>query len=369
MYKQDMMFTGGRGVAREFKFDNRMRIGLICLIGLFIGIYFTFFVTPQTDFEEKENFDVPTSTQNAVITAYSDVYDRQPNAKELMTDSQLLDSGKITLDGLKQRMIDSVEYTNLIKLQSNVVTPELNKMLSDRDMLTKIATIYYQECNKVIPDNIVLPLRDVYIYLDYNEYALRAMLRDPAYPLFEKDVQTTPSMNNPQLMDIFIKYFNKNDLVTKGSEIAKAEAAAAAEPAGVTPSCKYDRSINDSDSDSCLALTDALNNAQTVFDKNAAARALSEGNTIPDFNTNAAATDVRIPTHKGDMVLLPEMAWSVPQYRAPVCTTLGQPSLVQPVMNNSELLLGTPLDQASLHTGVGSVMPSFQHKTFVDVPI
>jgi hypothetical protein len=109
--------------------------------------------------------------------------------------------------------------------------------------------------------------------------------------------------------------------------------------------------------------------AQAAFDKNAAARALSEGNSIPDFNTDAARTDVRIPTHRGNMVLLPEMAWSVPQYRAPVCTTLGQPLLVQPVMNNSKLLLGTPLKDAKLHTNVGSIMPSFQHKEFVNVNI
>lgn len=313
--------------------------------------------------------DVPVNTQTQVIKVYSELYDRQPSAQELMADSQALDQGKITLDGLRQRMIDSVEYSNMIKLQSNSLTPELPKMLSDRDMLTRLAEIYYQECKKDIPDDMVLPIRDIYIYLDYNEWALKAMLRDSSYSSFEKEVQTTPDMNNPQLMDIFIKYSNKNDLITKGSAIASVEAAKASEPQGVTPSCKYDRSVNDTDSNSCLALTSALDQAQAAFDKNAAARALSEGNTIPDFNTSAANTDVRIPTHKGDMVLLPEMAWSVPQYRAPVCTTLGQPSLVQPVMNDSKLLLGTPLNDATLHAGVGSIMPSFQHKEFVDVPL
>jgi hypothetical protein len=75
----------------------------------------------------------------------------------------------------------------------------------------------------------------------------------------------------------------------------------------------------------------------------------------------------RIPIHKHDMVLIPEFAWSVPQEFPPVCTTLGQKPLVQPVMNNSALLLGTPLDDAN-NTQVGSIMPKFEYKEYVTIP-
>jgi hypothetical protein len=174
-------------------------IALFCAVSICIVIYFTVFFHATDD---VENFDVPTNTQNTVINIYREIYDRQPNASELMKDSDALDTGKINVNGLRQRMIDSHEYSILIKLQSNSLTPELNKMLSHRDMLTRLGEIYKEECNKVIPKNMVLPIRDIYIYLRYNEFAIRAMLRDPSFPLFEKDVQTTPSMNNPQLLTL-----------------------------------------------------------------------------------------------------------------------------------------------------------------------
>jgi hypothetical protein len=72
-----------------------------------------------------------------------------------------------------------------------------------------------------------------------------------------------------------------------------------------------------------------------------------------------------VPTHKNDMVLLPEMAWSVPMRRPPVCTTLGQEPLIQPLYDNSKLLLGTPLNE---DTSVGTIMPEFQYKEYVTIP-
>lgn len=72
----------------------------------------------------------------------------------------------------------------------------------------------------------------------------------------------------------------------------------------------------------------------------------------------------KIPTHRGDMVLLPEMAWSVPMPRAPVCTTFGQKPLVQPLYENSKLLLGTPIDE---DTSVGTIMPKFQYKEYINM--
>lgn len=337
----------------------------ILIFSILVIVYLNYYYNASES--EVENFDVLTSSQNELTELYQSLLKRAPKATELKDDSKRLDRGQITIYGIRQRLIDTQEYKNLVKLQSNSLTPELPKMISDRDMLNRLAEIYKEECNKVIPDNMVLPIRDIYIYLDYNEYAYKAMLRDISYPSFEQDVSTTPDLNNPQLMDIFNKYYSKNKLITTGEAIYKAELAQSKEPHGVAPSCKYDAHINDCDGDSSFALTSAIERAQAKFDKNAAARALSEGNTTPDFNTDAAANDIRIPTHQGDMVLLPEMAWSVPMKRAPVCTTLGQPSLIQPVMNDSKLLLGMNLKDAKLHTNVGSIMPSFQHKEFITV--
>ena len=216
-----------------------------------------------------------------------------------------------------------------------------------------------------------LPLRDIYIYLDYNDYAFRAMLRDKNYKTFEEDVMTTNNVNKPQLIEIFLKYFTVNDLVNQGIEIF-----------GATPTDKIPYSINKPDS---MLSVSARNT--NLFDKDKAAQALGNNNgailgdhaqfsmtqtTVevkqPDDITKTDDNKIRIPVHKHDMVLIPEFAWSVPQERPPVCTTLGQKQLVQPVFTNSSLLLGTPVGEAAQDTQVGSIMPKFEYKEYITIP-
>ena len=108
--------------------------------------------------------------------------------------------------------------------------------------------------------------------------------------------------------------------------------------------------------------------AQLNYNKNIAARQMAEGNFNLDFNANTSKTEYKIPIQKGPYTILPQLAWSVPQPRAPICTTLGQAPLIQPVMTQSKLLLqGLPVDEATKYTGVGSIMPKFQMQEYVTV--
>ena len=101
--------------------------------------------------------------------------------------------------------------------------------------------------------------------------------------------------------------------------------------------------------------------AQRLFNHNLAARQMSEGNFNLDFNSDQTKTSYNIPIQTGPYIILPEMAWAVPQPRAPVCTSLGQAPLIQPVMTESKLLLqGLPVNEAATQTGVGSIMPKFK---------
>jgi hypothetical protein len=59
-----------------------------------------------------------------------------------------------------------------------------------------------------------------------------------------------------------------------------------------------------------------------------------------------------------------------PEYRPPVCTSLGQKQLEMPVFTESKLLFqGTELERAFTDTQVGSIMPKFQYKEYQDVRI
>ena len=57
-------------------------------------------------------------------------------------------------------------------------------------------------------------------------------------------------------------------------------------------------------------------------------------------------------------------------YKAPICTSLGQKPLIQPIFTESKLLFqGTDLETAYTQTQVGSIMPKFIYKEYKDVKI
>ena len=57
-------------------------------------------------------------------------------------------------------------------------------------------------------------------------------------------------------------------------------------------------------------------------------------------------------------------------YKPPICTSIGQDQLVQPIFTESKLLFqGTDLNSAFNNTQVGSIMPKFIYKEYTDVKI
>lgn len=310
---------------------------------------------------KREHFNV--DIEQNIINLYMQILIRQPTSQELLTYTRKISSGKMTIDGLRQRLIDSEEYNRIIKLQSNDLTPELPKMISDKDMLSRIAQIYQEERGNQEPTILILPLRDAYIKLDYNEYALRAMLRDQNYSSFEEEIQTTQELDSDQLNTIFAKYFKVDDLQTKGMQIYDESGQNA--PEGAKPSDNIPRTIYDTDSDLSSTLSQINTQRQGVQMNDNYLYSVAQTEVTKDPTQISPSAPIRIPIHKNDMVLIPELAWSVPNYRPPVCTSLGQSQLVQPVLENSHLLLGTPLKDASTATSIGSIMPQFEYKEYV----
>ena len=477
--------------------SNHISAIIVCVFGLFLVLYLNY-----TNYYNKQSIDTfadasesnekqcvgeqnPANIQLNIIDLYGQLLNRQPSREELVRSTRDIESGNISIYGLKQSILDSPEYKNLSKLQSNSLNPELAKMVSDKQIIDKIAKIYKNEFDSDIPPKMVLPLRDVYIYLHYNKYALVAMFRNYVYPSFEADCMNTPDLNHNQTMDIFNEYFSRTQLLKAGNAIiankkcvAKKQNkcigkdtsvgssyvfksntssggtdlnmvhtgpapkpapvpvsnnAPAPKPAPVpvsnnapvpvannTPDSNNTPNFNDDENftlqenfttecsnsydydetpcaylstpDYCAADSNKRNTGKTLenllydagartpnplseveqaqlnYNKNLAARQMAEGNFNIDFNTDMSKTEYKIPVQKGPYIILPELAWSVPQPRAPVCTTLGQAPLIQPVMTQSKLLLqGLPVDQAAKDTGVGSIMPKFQMQEYITV--
>ncbi len=64
-------------------------------------------------------------------------------------------------------------------------------------------------------------------------------------------------------------------------------------------------------------------------------------------------------------------SYVLPQgYKPPICTSIGQSNLTQPVFTQSKLLFqGTDLKSAFRDTQVGSIMPKFIYKEYTDVKV
>jgi hypothetical protein len=339
----------------------------VVLVIVLIGFYFIgFYKNPHG--AARETFYVKTM-EDEVTDIYLEVLQRQPSGAELIENVSRLNKGTMTLEGLRQRLIQTDEYERTVKTQSNSLAPELERMLSERQIIETIGRIYREERKKDMPDKMMYPLRDIYIELDYNEYAFRAFLRHPDYQEFEDAVMRMVAPTKDDVMALFNKMFDKKKIMEEGARLkreADAAAAAAAGAAKATTGAATDglagqneaagvRCLSDTDSDSKAMLESIQKTCANLFDKDLEAQCLDK---------NAKSI---ILTHHGDMVLRPEYAWSVPQQRAPVCTTFGQKPLVQPVMVNSSLLLGTPLDDAE-NTQVGSIMPKFKYTEYISVP-
>lgn len=290
------------------------------------------------------------SIEQAVTDLYMETLQRLPKGNELVDGTRSLQSNRITIDGLKQKLMDSEEYIMSIKTQNNSLAPELMKMLSDKALIETIQKIYAEEKREPLKESLLIPFKDIYIHLDYNEYAFRAFLRHKHYKVFIEDIEREADLTKTKLLEIFEKHFDLDKLKAEGDKIAA--------KLGKAPLTKGNalrgRTLQEQDTDSTAYLQSLYDEGAFVFDKNMAAAAL-------DGNTRM------ILTHHGDMVLRPEFAWSVPQQRPPVCTTLGKKPLVQPVMLPNKMLNGTLLGDAA-DTAVGSIMPKIDHKEYIDMP-
>jgi len=336
----------------------------VVLIIIFIGFYYIGFYKNSKGVT-RETFYVKT-VEDEVTDIYVEILQRQPSGQELIETTTRLKKGTLTLEGLRERLIQTEEYERMVKTQSNALAPELEKMLSERQLIEKIGRIYREERKKNIPEKMIFPLRDIYIELDYNEIAFRAFLRDPNYQEFEDEVMRMVNPTKEDVLALFNKKFDKKKLIEEGARLKLEHDAAEAAKKGLSGTkstldlsgkdeASNKRCISDTDSDSKAMIESIQKQCANLFDKDLEAQCLDK---------NAKSI---VLTHHGDMVLRPEYAWSVPQQRPPVCTTFGKPPLVQPVMINSPLLLGTPLDEAE-DTQVGSIMPKFKYTEFISVP-
>lgn len=260
----------------------------------------------------------PPATTTEIINVYENVLQRQPSAKEL---TETL-AKKWSTEDIEGRLMDSDEYQRIIKVQSNSLTPELDMIIHEKKQLAYLASVYFAERTANIPPALLMPLRDIYIYLEYEEAAFRFLLQDAKYPDFEKRLTDTFQLSKEKTIKMFDDTFSKKDLLARARDavasakqteirdppmltrtydavsdskptgkVNAAVVAAAAPtkkegfenyaPANVAPvgtslSSHVSRTIHDKDSDLTPMLYDVEQRSKNIFDIHQAAKKLDD---------------------------------------------------------------------------------------------
>lgn len=359
---------------------------LLALAGLtIVTVFMLFSVKPKifegfggmpTAFVESD----VTKADNGILEVYQEILHRQPSPSELSTQRNAISTGQKSLAGLRRELRDSEEYIHSLKLQSNAMAPELPKLINDRDVLDLITYMYKLERKKDIPREMLLPLRDVYAYYNYDNARFRAFLRLKKYPLLEEAIRRDPTFDRDDLIAWLEENVDQNELDALTKQIRKEMEDAAGKGSGSSSSSAFLPGLGTGwapashtgcgtmSAEEAARLMDLLQRSCTAKGQSGDGTQGSCGAGGKSGKSGEPATQKMYLPHEGDMVLRPEYEWSVPQRQPPICTRVGSETPVAPTMTNSKIgWFGTPLDEAA-DTAVGSILPKFEYKPYIDVP-
>lgn len=179
-----------------------------------------------------------------IISLFKNILDRNPTAVEITKYTNQFINKELDETLLRINLLNSEEYKRIIKMQTNDVSADIEYQYAKEDLLSYINKLYFTELNKEPPKIMLLPLRDIYTYLQNNEYLFRAFLIHNNYHLFEKDIMNIKLLTKTSLAELFNKYFILYDLKLKANDIKKFEILAREKPVEPPQNIQSQSSIN-----------------------------------------------------------------------------------------------------------------------------
>lgn len=318
-----------------------------------------------------------------VIELFKSILERPPSIQEIKKYSYF------TSTNLKEYLYNSPEYDKLIKTQDNHVNNGIEGAIARKNILNRIITIYSTIYKNELSTKMMLPLRDCFIYLQLNDYLFTAMLESYNYKKFEIDVLTTYVLTKKILLQLFNKHFNALELKLIAQEKINKENIAF---------IKIDTDIEDiktellkvSNIAGATNVSEYIKNTfPNVFNKLIDKSTLPiEAPTLPQITVTKEKYENKInfeikdnkiknsPNKKEVYVRIYDPIKHNRTYsndnkeRVPICTSLGQKQLVQPVFTESKMLFnGTDINKAFEDTQVGSIMPKFEYREYNEVKV
>jgi len=357
-----------------------------------------------------------------VIELTKSILERPPTIQEMKKFSYY------TSNDLKEYLYNLPEYDKLIKTQDNHVNNGIEGAIAKKNIINRIMIIYSTITKKDLPIKMMTPLRDCFIHLQLNEFLFTAMLESFNYSKFEVDVLSAYVLTKKVLLYLFNKHFNVLELKLVAQDKINSINNKTIDFSKELESIKQDiLSIADND------LVDTIKNSfpnvfneilkSTLKDDPVDTATMAKIKTTPNktdidllnqYLTSIEKYDNKIekfiPEEKKEikkeikkedikeeltlnnntnkaLAAFPENSELYVRvydpvkrnttytnirdgYKPPICTTLGQDTLTQPVFTQSKLLFqGTDLNDAFEKSQIGSIMPKFIFKEYNDIKI
>ena len=375
--------------------------------------------------ESYETIDIPISdslipynpkskielSEYDVIELTKSILERPPTIQEMKKFAYY------TSADLKEYLYNLPEYDKLIKTQDNHVNNGIEGAIAKKNIINRIMIIYSTITKKELPIKMMTPLRDCFIHLQLNEYLFTAMLESYNYSKFEVDVLSAYVLTKKVLLYLFNKHFNvlelklvaqdkintinnknidfskelesiKLDILSLGdndvidniknsfpnvfNEILKSTLKD--DPVDEATMAKITTTPNKTDIDLLNQYIKSIERYDNKNDNKKKEEKIEEKLTLNNQTNNAInklPENSELYVRVYDPVRRNTAYTNIPDgYKPPICTTLGQDTLTQPVFTQSKLLFqGTDLNDAFEKSQIGSIMPKFVFKEYNDIKI
>lgn len=290
--------------------------------------------------------EIDTIYNYKIIMIYKEVLDRQPISRELKRTRMKFITGEQDEDFLRVILYNTVEYMNIMDMQNNSVQTQLEHSVMKRKLYDVISALYKQHVGKDkkeidILNDMLSVLRDVMIHLRFDLYLFVAVLKDKKYNEFEKDILDEIVLNKYIEHKIFYTHFDILSL-KKSAELMKEE------------------DLKDGKSsllDSVFSI-DFLEKRRSEEEKRL--REEAKKRVIEYANNKRCEFSKKKMYDPIDHKKPYKSNWA---NRPPICTTLGEDNTVYPATHGD---YWTTLEE-SKKTGMGSIMPKFEFREYVNV--
>ena len=339
----------------------------------FTWIHFLWIVIPLTFtlyiwkkyYQIEEGF-ISTQDQQVIVDLYMAILRRNPTSNELKKHVTSIDKNEYSLAELEIRLYNTDEYKRMIKTQNNSLSPEMSRMVEEKEVLFYIRELYFRARVQKADKSILLPLKDLFIYFDFNAYKFMALLRHTKYADFEQEFKEIKNLSKESLIELYHLRFDDTKLTQDGEALRKTEKL---KPLGGEVSTSVtgvpSGSLSMSDLDTIAeyikkSLQDELKK------KEYASKSKTDTETkTTETSSSSFCTNQRYYLDPKSTILNSSYGFSVPQKHPPICIPVGEKHSVSPVVFGN--LMGASVEE-SKDTQVGSILPKFEFSEYLELP-